>query len=88
MPTVDAPVGLLAGLTPDEAAVLDAVLAVPADGVAGRPEELLAEALAPPVDRVDAVVTALCRRLGAPGTGPARVPGLGARARARGIASA
>ncbi|HEX2075416.1 MAG TPA: BTAD domain-containing putative transcriptional regulator [Geodermatophilus sp.] len=89
VPTAEAPAALLGALDPREAAVLDAVLAVPAGGYrGGRPEELLAEALALPVAEVDAVVTALCRRLGVPDSGPARVPDLGTRARALGIGSA
>ncbi|MGY1773023.1 BTAD domain-containing putative transcriptional regulator [Blastococcus sp. SYSU D00813] len=89
LPTAEAPVGLLAGLTPDERDVLATVLAVPAGGFAGgRPEELLAEVLALPAPRVAELVPALCRRFGAPDAGPGRVPVLAERARALGIASA
>ena len=48
-------------------------------------EARLAEALALPVEEVDAVLAALCRRLGVRDNGPARVPDLGTRARALGI---
>jgi DNA-binding SARP family transcriptional activator len=87
--TAEAPVSLLAGLSADERAVLVTVLAVPAGGfVGGRPEDLLAEALALPVERVLEVVPALCRRFGAPDAGPGRVPALAERARGLGLASA
>ncbi|WP_197029095.1 BTAD domain-containing putative transcriptional regulator [Blastococcus sp. URHD0036] len=87
--TAEAPVRLLAGLSPEEQDVLATVLAVPAGGfTGGRPEELLAEALGLPVERVIAVVPVLCRRFGAPDGGPGRVPALAERARVLGLASA
>ena len=87
--TAEAPVSLLAGLSADEHAVLATVLAVPVGGFVGaRPEDLLAEALALPVERVLEVVPALCRRFGAPDAGPGRVPALAERARVLGLASA
>ncbi|MGY1618902.1 BTAD domain-containing putative transcriptional regulator [Geodermatophilus sp. SYSU D00691] len=85
--TLDAPVALLGGLPPQEAAVLGAVLAAPAEAFRGaRAEDLLAEALAVPAEEVDAVLGQLCRRLGVTDSG-ARVPALANRARALGIAS-
>jgi hypothetical protein len=87
--TVQGSSALLRGLPPEESDVLAAVLAAaPGAYRAGRPEELLAEALARPVEEVDAVLGALCRRLGVGEHGPARVPGLGTRARALGIVPA
>jgi DNA-binding SARP family transcriptional activator len=84
--TVQGSAALLRGLPPVESDVLAAVLAAaPGAFGAARPEELLAEALALPLDEVDAVLGALCRRLGVRDSGPARVPDLGTRARALGI---
>jgi DNA-binding SARP family transcriptional activator len=84
--TVQGSGALLRGLPPVESDVLAAVLAAaPAAFRAGRPEELLGEALALPPEEVDAVLGALCRRLGVRDSGPARVPDLGTRARALGI---
>jgi len=84
--TVQGSGALLRGLPPVESDVLAAVLAAaPAASRAGRPEDLLAEALALPAEEVDAVLGALCRRLGVRNSGPARVPDLGTRARALGI---
>ncbi|MGY1602438.1 BTAD domain-containing putative transcriptional regulator [Geodermatophilus sp. SYSU D00815] len=85
--TLDAPLAVLRELPAREAEVLAAVLAAPAGAFrAGRPEELLAEALALPVEDVAAVLDDLCRKLGV-GDGPARVPELAVRARALGLAS-
>ncbi|WP_170861165.1 BTAD domain-containing putative transcriptional regulator [Trujillonella endophytica] len=87
--TAEAPVSLLAGLSGGEHDVLATVLAVPAGGFTGaRPEDLLAEVLALPVERIDEAVGALCRRFGAPDAGPGRVPALAERARVLGLASA
>nr|WP_281371634.1 BTAD domain-containing putative transcriptional regulator [Petropleomorpha daqingensis] len=84
--TVQGSGALLRGLPPVESDVLAAVLAAaPGAFRVGRPEELLAEALALPVEEVDAVLGALCRRLGVRDSGPARVPDLGTRARVLGI---
>ena len=84
--TVQGSGALLRGLPPVESDVLAAVLAAtPVAFRAGRPEDLLAEALALPAEEVDDVLGALCRRLGVRDSGPARVPDLGTRARALGI---
>jgi DNA-binding SARP family transcriptional activator/pSer/pThr/pTyr-binding forkhead associated (FHA) protein len=87
--TVDAPLALLSGLPPRESDVLATILAAPEGAFGtGKPEELLAEALALPVEEVGAVVSDLCRQLGVRTDGTARVPMLGTRARAVGLGSA
>ena len=86
--TLPAPGALLGELPVTEADVLAAVLAAPGTPAhwAGPPEELLAEALALPVDEVAAALASLCRRLGVHEAGADRVASLARRARAIGVA--